>query len=264
MILERVAKILGGNFGARIFFLHIPKCGGISLYHSIRACYNPLDRLRGMRFLDVDATYRAAKVLNPAANPFTATEDYEILKLTEPLLLYFMSEKGSKFIAGHFSFSEPAYRAFQSEFAFLTLVRDPVKRWISHYFYNKRFTRTISMELKEFIKTDYARSQGFDIVKYIGGASADGDYSSPRAIERAKKNLDKFHIVGVLEYLDDFAAKFRARFGVDLKLRTLNESPVSAGERDAAMTEEIRKEIEEICRPDLEVYRYAVEKFIKR
>jgi hypothetical protein len=122
---------------------------------------------------------------------------------------------------------------------------------------------TIGSDLKDYLKSDNAKSQGYEIVKFLGGSSAEDNYASPRAIERAKRNLDKFHIVGVLERLDDFAAKFRARFGVDLKLRTLNESPVSAGERESAITEEIRKRIEEICRPDLEVYRYAVEKFVK-
>jgi hypothetical protein len=271
--IERMARILGGDFDAKIFFLHILKCGGTSIFNSIRNCYNVLEKRRGFRRFDHQASLLAARILHPGADPFSATGDYEILKQMERLLLYFMSERSARFVTGHYSFSEQAYQEFHSEYSFLTMLRDPVDRWISLYYYNKHTVaqnfagilenQTVTMRLSDYIDTDYARSQGFDIVKYIGGASADGDYASPQAIERAKRNLDKFHIVGVLERLDDFASQFKARFGVDLKLRTLNESPVSAGERDAEVTEEVRKRIEEICRPDLEVYRYAVEKFVK-
>jgi hypothetical protein len=263
---EAAAKLIGGNFQARIFFLHIPKCGGISVSRSIQSCYNFLEKRRGGRYLDLDASRVAAKILSPSIDPFSATDDYELFKFREFLLLYFMSEKSSKFISGHFGFSELAFRAFHSEFAFLTMLRDPVKRWISLYFYNRgrnRHAGVASMELADYIRSDFARSQGFDLVKFIGGPSPDGDYSSPLAIERTKKNLDKFDIVGCLEYQENFLAKFKERFGVDLNLPKLNQSPVSVSRRDSLITEELKKEIEVICQPDLEVYRYAVDRFVK-
>jgi hypothetical protein len=256
------ANSLRGGFGARIFFLHVPKCGGMSVHDAIVGRYGIVEKLRGHRRFDHPATYAAAKALNPAANPFSV-DDYEILKFREHLLLYFMSQERSLYISGHFAFSEPAYKTFGEKFTFVTMLREPVKRWISYYFYGKH-NGSIALEPGDFLKTDYARSQGYEMVKFIGGPIAGGDYASREAIDRAKENLGKFHIVGALEHQDDFASKFKMRFGVDLRLDKINKSPVAASRQSALITPEIESKIREICGPDLEVYKHAVERYVKK
>jgi hypothetical protein len=254
--IRMTANTFRGGFGARIFFLHIPKCGGKSTHYAISSRYTMIEKLRGFRGLDISSTYVAAKALNPTVNPFSA-DDYEILKLRESLLLYFMGQKQTLYISDHFAFSESAYKAFHSEFTFITMLRNPVKRWISYYFYG-RHHGNIKLELADFLKTDYARTQGYEIVKFIGGPIKDGNYASREAIERAKENIGKFHIVGFLEHLDDFAEKFRARFGINLRLSRFNRSPVAVSSQKLQISEEITKAIEELCKPDMDVYQHAL------
>jgi hypothetical protein len=252
--LRAAARVLGGDFQARIFFLHVPKCGGTSVSHSIRNCYNFFERIKAGRYFDQEATYNAAKMLDPAAEPFSDT----VLKIREYLLIYFMNEKKVKYIPGHFSFSDFAYNEFGNRFAFITVLRNPVERWTSTYFHAKSKGK-VESDLSDFIESELGKAQGFEIVRYIGGLSSNGDYVSPGAIERAKANLHKFHIVGMLEYPDDFVVKFKMHFGVDLKLPKLNET-----RRDLLIDKDLKFRISEICRPDIEVYRYAVEKFVNQ
>jgi hypothetical protein len=260
-LFRMTVNCLGGGLKERLFFLHVPKCGGVSVQNAIEGCYSLVDKFTGHRQLDHPATNAAAKALNPSAERFSE-DDYEVLKFREQLLLYFMSQESTRYVTGHFSFSEPAYKAFGDKFTFLTILREPVKRWVSLYFFG-RHRGSIKGELKEFVDSDYGRSQGYEFVKFIGGPIRDGNYASREAIDRAKENLGKIHVVGMLEHLDDFRAKFKARLGVDLKIPEMNISPVSRSTRETTVTEEIKEQIREICRPDIEVYRHAVERYVK-
>jgi hypothetical protein len=260
-LLRMTVNCAGGGLKERLFFLHVPKCGGVSVQNAIESCYSLIDKFTGHRQLDHPATNSAAKALNPSVERFSE-DDYEVLKFREQLLLYFMSQKSTRYVTGHFAFSETAYKAFGNKFTFLTILRDPVPRWISLYFFGKH-RGSIREELKDFVDSDYARSQGYEFVKFIGGPLKDGNYTTREAIDRAKENLERIHIVGALEHQDDFCAKFKARLGVDLRIPEMNTSPVSRAQRESVVTEEIKERVREICRPDLEVYRYAVENFVK-
>jgi len=62
------------------------------------------------------------------------------------------------------------------------------------------------------------------------------DYTSQQAIDRAKKNLGKFDIVGCLEYIENFLKEFENRFGVRLKLEKRNQNPVTESIRKSIIT----------------------------
>ena len=68
------------------------------------------------------------------------------------------------------------------------------------------------------MQSELGKSQGYEYVKFLGGADNDRDYVSQQAIDRAKKNLAKFDIIGCLEYPEIFITKFENKFGVRLKM----------------------------------------------
>ncbi len=126
-----------------------------------------------------------------------------------------------KYITGHFSFSEIGYRKFYGAYAFIIVLWDPVKRWSSLYFFN-RYKKLDHFKIEDnittFLLSKYGKSQGRAYVKFLGGADNDRDYVSQQAIDRVKKNLGKFDIVGYLENQESFLKQFEDRFGVKLNI----------------------------------------------
>jgi hypothetical protein len=267
-VCKRFGNLLGG-VKENIFFLHIPKCGGTSIRQAIRMNCLSLDIRKDRHYFDLDpgATARVVTMTEGTHYPHDASSDYPIMKLRENLLLYSMSQKRTRYISGHFTFSEIAYQKFSGDFSFLTLLRDPVKRWISTYFYNRYKDSDhfkVDLEIEQYLDSDFGRSQGAEYVKFIGGHQASEDYSSAEAVERAKRNLHKFDIVGILEDMDDFKDQFRKRFHAPLNVPTINRNPKPEAHQKAVITPAVEKRIHEICEPDREVYRYARDNFIRR
>jgi hypothetical protein len=177
-----------------------------------------------------------------------------------------MNNKNTKYISGHFPFSEIAFREFHGTYAFITVLRNPVKRWISHYFFNRHKKKTfgrIYEDITTCLKSEFGRCNGSELIQFVGGISNAGDYSSEEAIDRAKKNLHKFDVVGCLEYQKDFMKQFDDRFGVRLNLGKKNQSPKAESFQKAVITEEVEDRIRTLCKPDLELYQYAIENFVR-
>jgi len=266
-LFQRVNNQIHGCLNENIFYLHIPKCGGTSIRHAIRKFYLTLNIRKDKYLVELDsvATLNVIKMINKTNCPHNTTNDYPIMKLRENLLLYFMSQGNKKFIDGHFTFSDIAYREFGKKFAFITILRHPVKRWISSYFYNKSKNTHFKLEddIAIYLKSHFGKSQGYECVKFLVGPVSEIDYKSQPTIDLAKKNLDKFTVVGCLEYQEIFLKQFENRFGVRLKLEKINQNPVKESARNFVITEEIEEKIKEICRPDLEIYQYAINNFVK-
>jgi hypothetical protein len=173
-----------------------------------------------------------------------------------------MAQPNSRFISGHFLFSKIAYQKYGEKFSFVTVLRDPVKRWISSYFFN-RFKSDNHMKVKDDIETHleshFGISQGYELVKFLGGANKEGDYTSEQAINQAKVNLQLFEVVGILEKLDDYSNKFIDRFHVKLQIEKKNQNPVPKQYRKSTITPELLERITVVCQPDIQVYEYAIE-----
>jgi hypothetical protein len=251
----------------KIIFIHVPKCGGdavanaiVSQYITLRGNSNPIT-------IDAVSSDNVVKIRKNVSEPAYIAHEDVILELRENLLLYFMGRASSRLIIGHVAFSNAAYEAFRGQFAFVTMLRDPVKRYISAYFYNRYKTiehRKINLEIDAYLDSELGRAQGHDLVKFIGGRRDNGDYASREAIDQAKENLHKFDVVGLLEHLDTFRACYETRFGVSLRLAKMNESPKPTSSRDSIMTTERREKVRELCAPDREIYQYAMEHFLSR
>jgi hypothetical protein len=191
----RIINTLTNRISERIFFIHIPKCGGVSIRQAITAKYLSIDPRDdcGIVNLNAPVSRQVIETTEGINYPYDSDDDYPILDFREKLLLYFMAQLSSKFISGHFLFSDYSYIKFGVKFNYITVLRHPVKRWISSYFFN-HFKSESHMKVYEDIETHlesyFGISQGFELVKFLGGANREGDYTSVQAINQAKDNLN--------------------------------------------------------------------------
>lgn len=262
-ILNRVSNTLTNRISENIFYLHIPKCGGVSIGQAIAATYQTLYLRNDNGIINLNAPISRKVIEATEGNnyPFNTDDDYPILNFREKLLIYFMAQSNSKFISGHFLFSKIAYQEYGEKFSFVTVLRDPVKRWISSYFYNTLKTEhkmKVNDSIEARLESHFGMSQGYQLVKFLGGANQEGDYSSTKAINQAKENLKRFAVVGFLENLDDFSKNFNNRFGVKLKIARKNQSPAPKQYQSSTITPELLEKITAICHPDIQVYDYAL------
>lgn len=267
-VVDRAANTVRGPLDARIFFLHVPKCGGTSTISALRRAYLSFDIRRDKRVIGLNsvASSRVISLTERTNYPFDTDDDTPIQRLREGLLLYFMNQADTLFISGHVAFSERVYQAHAERFSFVTMLRNPVDRWISSYFYNqyKNSHYAFDMDIETYLESRFGRAQGHEYVKFIGGIDDKGDYRSPMAVRRAIENLEKFNLVGCLEDLGFFTREFGDRFTTQLRIGKTNESPKSKEFRRSIITSEIRRKIEEICEPDLAVYEQFVGKVSQR
>jgi len=174
----------------KLFFLHIPKCGGTSLDRAIGNLFPNNARAR----LGSAPSHQAARLLGEPLGAYR-----------EHLLLYMLSQPMKRFVAGHFSWSDVAYRHFHPEWTFITVLREPVSRWLSNYFYRRYkksdYSRT-DMGLLDFLESAEGVSEGRKAVRQLAAPELRRD--APRDLAAlqasARENLGKFDLVGFVEH----------------------------------------------------------------
>ena len=236
----------------RVVFHHVPKCGGTSVGRTLRR-----------RYILSQATVLPNESLQAFAS-FTGGNDREqmlvdVLDLREQMFLYLL-HSDVRCISLHVRFSEVAHRLFADRYKFVTILREPVSRFISNYFWSFAKPRALpenEIALGPFLETDRARRLGASYVQYFCGLPKDSDFTEAASIEAAKTNLAKFDVVGHIGDRIRFERDIRNALGVRLRIGHENRARQSASERDQVVTPELRAEIEALCAPDIAVWRHA-------
>ena len=232
----------------RIVFHHVPKCGGTSVGRAIRKRF-----LLSQATVLPEATYRAEEMLDPSASAAELLARAE--ELRERMFLYHLAA-GVDCVSAHVRFSDAGWAAYGEKAKFVTILREPVARFISHYRYSHCRPGAhghIPEDFETFLNGPAARQFGAFYTYFFSGLPSTADMTTGEALDRAKANLAKFHVVGFLDDTPGFESAIKAQVGVRIRIGHENKAraPKPSGDREFADL------IDEITQPDQAFFAFA-------
>ncbi|MBX2885413.1 MAG: sulfotransferase family 2 domain-containing protein [Granulosicoccus sp.] len=235
----------------RVYFQHVTKCGGTSLRAAL------------MQALSEQGAHRSSFYqLEPVkTNRYASAAGLDSIQVRDVLLADRLEQPETRFIAGHFRFTHALHAEAMQAVCSVTVLREPVDRFLSLYYYNHFKVAEHGKEnlpLDVYLTKPKARRSAEDYVRLFRGTGADSrDFASAEDVQLAVDNLGRFSVVGCLENMSVFIDALSQR-GLPIQLPRLNKSPAPADIRYADLPTELMQEIERLCEPSRKVYEHAL------
>ena len=234
----------------KIFFCHVPKCAGVSLSKAIYASVYPsfLKATRFASYIDLKSSRVSEALLG--IDMMTARESQLITHLNAEHMLY---------TNGHCIARPSVVSKFYTDWYFLTILRDPVDRFISEFVYNK-FKKTEWLkhdeDIEAYVDSTKGISAGMTYAKYFSGFTNPQDILANReaAIESAVANLRQFAVVGTLDNMEQWKQDFNQKFNTSIKISSKNKSPNQGASADILENPTLMAKINQLCEIDQAIY----------
>lgn len=220
-----------------LIFLHIMKAGGTTLNGIINQQYpNP-------------SIFRVNGINN--RNQIQTLSRYQRKKL--------------KLIRGHFAFG--LHYFLDCPATYFTMIRDPVTRFISNYYYQQR--RIKDEKLKQLSLEDFVwlrgKEQANTQTKMLCGLTPKMENRTKETmLQIAKDNLDNyFSSVGLLERFDESLVLFRKQFNWNFPFYLQQNKSINKPNHYQNLSQEALNSLREYNAIDIELYKYVSQKFQK-
>lgn len=224
----------------KVIFFHIPKTAGSSL---VRGLHNALfDFKNPFKRFHFSICPRAS--LEADVN--------ETFQNRCMIAKYAMRLNNISLVTGHFPYFDiPDVVDEKSEWIRLSVLRDPVKRFLSEYYYNTHKSSDhlkIDVSLDDYLSSDRAKLSGSTYLKW---------FSSECNMEEAKENIQKLDVLGFQENLNELANNLNSSYGMRVKLKQINKRPkASKSLLEENITDVQLAKIKELCEKDMNLYDY--------
>lgn len=216
-------------------FLHIPKTGGMSAQTALKWVYGP-----GSVHHVPSGDHKLSQWKANEASKRVQAQDL---------------------VTGHAPYG--IHRHLVGQCRYFTILRDPIKRVVSHYFYHRaRYPKSLlsSLSLQEFLLSEHSIADPNRQVRFLSAADPRADPEA--ALATAKNRLQHdFAAFGLTERFDESLLLFRRQLGWTRMpfyvSRNVNTNRPSIEELPKDAVEAVRAQ----NRLDLALYRFACERF---
>lgn len=254
----------------KVVFIHVPKCGGSSVERAIGEYYL-WDRMPNIS----DKSLRVARRLNLHLD--TENPDPFGSKEINAIFCYLLASN-KPFIGGHFRISQDLIPHIKKHYKLVTLLRDPVERFVSNYVYSRiRLAQDgirssaidITQELEEYLGADDIYAMANRFCCYFGAERLIRQGRLSQAAEMARANLEEFDAVGFLNNIPALQRQLRQLLELPkltIGHERITENFVEPGGRTASNYRELFNEkktmalIKDVCAADCQFYEMALDK----
>ena len=224
----------------KIVYVHVPKCGGSSFAAALRLRYWTSQAQVG---------FHAERVTRALQGDARIEADYALRQKD----LHDHIASGTRCITGHVQANLETLQ--RSDYKWVTLLRAPEERFVSHYRYLQRHHPDAgrAQTLERFLSTPDAARLASQYLFYFGGVSQARAGDLTAAIARAKATLAHFHIVGDLAQPEPFMASLRSLCGWGVLRLHRNSAP-----SPTRIPAELSTEIAALCAVDRAIFEAAL------
>jgi|GEM_PF-1083447 len=264
--------------GQKVAFIHIAKCGGSSVDFALRSALAS----SGQRRIDKPATIVSSMAtfegeINTLEGNCKFSEHHA--QHLHKILGYYL-EQHWQYISGHVTINKELLERFKQEYAFITILRDPVQRFISNYTFNK-LTNKKAIMLPNSLNTDNVIAEAKEILNsqrgwqmansptmYLTGRYPKDEEDAKVMQQEVANNLAQFKVVGFLDKLDKFAKDCQKLTGRDIdigqrntteKLNSAEQQKVKALLKEFFNDKETKTLVNKLCQFESENYLRAKE-----
>ncbi|GFD89088.1 hypothetical protein KUL152_13140 [Tenacibaculum sp. KUL152] len=235
----------------KVFFCHVPKCAGVSLSNAIYdSLYPKLFKVtRFASSIDLKGSRISSELLG-----------IDMMEARESQLITMLNNKHQKFATGHCRTRPEIVEKFGDEWDFVTILRDPVKRFVSEYVYNRYKQSdwlTHEDSIDAYLESERALISSTTYARFFSSYSSSSSVlnNEKDAIQSAVNNLKQYALVGTLEELAAWKHNFERNFNVQLKIQNKNSTPNDEESKKVYANEKVMAKIRDLVSVDDEIYR---------
>lgn len=238
-----------------VVFVHIPKCGGISVDRALREhLARPNEKKLRRKPIIATSLHNFNREIKSIDDKCDFSEFH--CQQIQTILTYHLNLQW-QYLSGHFNVTKRILDEFSDEYNFVTLLRDPVDRFISNYIFNK-LTNTFAImppsttsepmtkeqlwqEADELINSRRGWHMANTMTMFLTGRYPKNPTDAKSMQNEVLDNLSKFTVVGNLNNLSAFEQDLTSALGVDINIGQHNTTK-SIGDQTEAFIRQCLKE----------------------
>jgi len=250
----------------KVAFVHIAKCGGMSVDKGLRQAIAAPSQPRINRDATLAASLASFGGKIESQEDSVAFSQHHANNLTG-IFEYYLAKQW-QFVSGHVTVNKALLDQYAKDYAFVTVLRDPVERFISNYIYNKltnkhqfmlpnmNTTDSLIAEAEQVLNSERGWQMANTQTMFLTGRYPKDENDAKCMQAEVARNLNQFSAVGFLDELDVFAKQCSQLTARTVSFERIN-TQASASKGKSKVREELteffntaetKKKLSHLCR----------------